>query len=451
VSHVPRFDVVHVNQMQSLPFAAQHGLPTLMTLHHARDERLVDLYADFPGISYVGISARQLETMPEISAAYVVHHGLDPAFYPFGLGDGGYCAFLGRLAPEKGPHHAIDAARLAHMPLRMGGVPHWVNMKFYDEEIDPRVVAVGTLGELSHEPKLALLRHANALLFPIHWSEPFGLVMIEARLVGTPVIAFPHGSVREVIDEGVTGFVVEDVREMAACIRGLRDFDRERCRQHAVRRWSSTRMAHDYEQIYADVSRGRFREATALAARSGRHRQASPLRFEEMLSFGSPDRTSTRSRVPNVERAAATARLLVGRASYSGFGVRTVASGQPVYNPLSYHNGTVWPHDNALVGLREEALKVFDGLYNAMAHLGDHRLPELYCGMARKDGRSSVARSRATRKRGRPRRRSSCFSPSSGCTQTRHGGACRSRVGSRCHVDRLDIAGAPLRTTIDLD
>jgi glycosyltransferase involved in cell wall biosynthesis len=292
VAHVPRFDVVHVNQIHALPFAARHALPTVMTLHHPRDEELVSFYPDFPEVSYAGISVRQLETMPEVPAHFVVHHGLDPALYPLGRGDGGYCAFLGRLAPEKGPHHAIDAARLAHVPLRIGGVPHWVNMKFYDDEIEPRVDAAGTLvdylGELSHQPKLDLLRHARALLFPIEWEEPFGLVMIEAMLVGTPVIAFPWGSVREVVDEGVTGFIVNDVREMAECMRRLRSFDRQRCREHAVRRWSSMRMAHDYEKVYAEVSGPRVREAV----RSGRFRKPAPLRFEQVQSLASPDRTS---------------------------------------------------------------------------------------------------------------------------------------------------------------
>jgi glycogen debranching enzyme len=193
------------------------------------------------------------------------------------------------------------------------------------------------------------------------------------------------------------------------------------------------------------------------------------------------------SRVPSDERAAATARLLVGRASSSGFGIRTLAAGQPVYNPLSYHNGTVWPHDNALVargfcnyGLREEALKVFDGLYNAMAYLGDDRIPELYCGMARKEGplvRYPVAcspqawaaaapflllQSILGLNADAPRRRLSIKTPilppyvrRVDLNDLRVGSSVVSmrfrRVGARCHVDRLDVAGAPLRTQIELE
>src|SRR5262249_1696886 len=159
-----------------------------------------------------------------------------------------------------------------------------------------RVDAAGTLvdylGEVSHGPKLELLRNARALLFPIEWEEPFGLVMIEAMLVGTPVIAFARGSVHEVIDQGVTGFIVNDVREMAGCLGGCRAFDRERCRAHAVRRWSSMRMAHDYEKVYAEVCAPRVREAQAQAVRSGRYRKPAPLRFEQVQSLAAPDRTS---------------------------------------------------------------------------------------------------------------------------------------------------------------
>src|SRR5262249_25311645 len=118
-SQAPRYDVVHVNSLHALPFARHHGGPTVLTLHHAREEPLIDFYGDFPDVTYVGISQRQLDTMPELGASCVVHHGLDPALYPAGTGDGRYCAFLGRIAPEKGPHHAIDAARLADMPLRI--------------------------------------------------------------------------------------------------------------------------------------------------------------------------------------------------------------------------------------------------------------------------------------------------------------------------------------------
>jgi glycosyltransferase involved in cell wall biosynthesis len=267
----PRFDVVHCNQFEALPFAARQDLPTLLTLHHDCNDALRDFYVDFPKVSLVGLSERQLASMPGVRASHVVHHGLDPTLYDFGPGDGGYCAFLGRLAPEKGPHLAIDAARLAGVPLRIGGVPHWVNAQFFDDEIEPRVDAAGKLvdyvGAVSHGPKVELLRNAKALLFPIQWDEPFGLVMIEAMLVGTPVLAFRRGSAPEVVEDGVTGFVVDDVREMADKLRGIDGFDRAACRRRAEERWSSVRMARDYERVYADLVAGRVsgtRPATGI-------------------------------------------------------------------------------------------------------------------------------------------------------------------------------------------
>ena len=279
----PAFDVVHANQLQALPFAVSHHTPTVLTLHHERNEAFVEFYADFPGIAYVGISRRQVELMPELDTPYFVHHGLDPALYPFGPGDGGYCAFLGRLAPEKGPHLAIDAARLAQVPLRIGGVPHWVNMQFFDDQMEPRVDAAGPfvdyLGEVSHEPKVELLRHAKALLFPIQWDEPFGLVMIEAMLVGTPVLAFARGSVPEVVEDGVTGYIVRDVNEMATRLRHIGSFDREACRRRAEQRWSSMRMAREYERVYAEVVSGR---AAEVRSGSGKVRRARPFVFEEV-------------------------------------------------------------------------------------------------------------------------------------------------------------------------
>ena len=249
------FDVVHTHQAPSLAFAAlARSIRTVYTIHHCRDERLIDLYRDFPDAAYVGISRRQVELVPEIPVEEVILHGLDQDQYDAGSGDGGYVAFLGRFAREKGPHFAIDAARRAGVTLRMGGGVHPPDRAFFDEEVRPRlddkVGGIEWLGELSHVPKLSLLGGARALLFPIDWEEPFGLVMIESMLTGTPVIGFARGSVSEVIEDGVTGYVVRDVAEMAERIRQLGSFDRVRCRERARERWSSLRMAREHESLY---------------------------------------------------------------------------------------------------------------------------------------------------------------------------------------------------------
>jgi|CZKU01.1.fsa_nt_gi glycosyltransferase involved in cell wall biosynthesis len=252
------FDIVHTHQAPSLAFASiAPSIRTVYTIHHCRDERLIDLYRDFPNATYVGISRRQAELIPEIPVDEIILHGLDPDLYEAGRGNGGYVAFLGRFAPEKGPHFAIDAARRAGVTVRMGGGVHPPDRPFFEREVKPRLEdgtgGVEWLGELSHAPKLSLLRDARAMLFPIDWEEPFGLVMIESMLVGTPVIGFPHGSVAEVIEEGVTGFIVRDVAEMAARIRQLDTFDRERCRERAREKWSSLRMAREHEALYEHV------------------------------------------------------------------------------------------------------------------------------------------------------------------------------------------------------
>lgn len=263
-----RYDVVHVHQAPSIAFAGFVDAPVVLTLHHHREEALLDHYLDFrdlAGVGFVAISRRQAELVPELRVGDVVHHGIDPSRHELGQGDGGYCAFLGRYAAEKGPHAAVDAALAADVPIRLGGRPHWPDQPYAERELFPRLAQAGAraqdLGELGPDAKLSLLQGARALLFPIAWEEPFGLVMIEAMLVGTPVIAFRAGSVPEIVDEGITGFVVKDVDEMAARLRALAPgsggerFDRARCRAHARSRWTAARMARDYLRVYEAASR----------------------------------------------------------------------------------------------------------------------------------------------------------------------------------------------------
>jgi glycosyltransferase involved in cell wall biosynthesis len=261
------YDVVHVHHAAALP---RHiaWLPTIATVHHMRVDRLVQHYRSFKGVSYVAISDRQAELVPELPWARTIHHGLDPSLYPSGRGDEGYVAFLGRFAPEKAPHVAIDAARSAGTRIVLGGVPHEVPeaQLYFEREMRPRLedtAAVHWCGELSHGPKVRLLTGARALLFPIDWEEPFGLVMIESMLVGTPVIAFARGSAPEVIEDGVTGYLVNTQEEMAERIRQLGRIDRERCRARARERWSVTRMAQDYVDLYAQLLQANPRNARA--------------------------------------------------------------------------------------------------------------------------------------------------------------------------------------------
>jgi glycosyltransferase involved in cell wall biosynthesis len=248
-----RFDAVHAHLPGMIAFAEVLGAPLVYTIHHERDERLLDVYRRHPGVRYVAISARQAEMHPELDCE-VVHHGLDPERYPAGAGDGNYAAFLGRLAPCKGPDVAIAAARSAGIPIRVAGevhpadaTPQW--RALMDNEL--RQPGVDYVGLVSGEAKIRFLGRARALLMPVRWEEPFGLVMIEAMLCGTPVIAFGRGAVAEVVEEGLTGYVVQDEREMASVLKRLPGLDRAACRRRAQERFSSARMARDYELLLA--------------------------------------------------------------------------------------------------------------------------------------------------------------------------------------------------------
>lgn len=287
----PPFDVVHAHIAAVLPFSRFMDAPMVYTVHHDRVEGMVHFYQEFSNVEYVMISRRQCDLHDEVPNRAVVHHGLDPSRYRLGDGRGGYVAFLGRLAREKAPHVAIDAARAAGVPLLVGGEAHWVDQDYYHDEVEPRLSLPGVrpLGEVGQSKKVELLGGARALLFPVEWEEPFGLVMIEAMLCGTPVIAFPRGSVPEVVEEGVTGFVVRDVDEMAAAIQRVGQIDRRMVRARAEQRWSHLRMAQDYLAVYsAAIERYRTRGTRPSAvtvdpgenARNGTTAANAPVRPE---------------------------------------------------------------------------------------------------------------------------------------------------------------------------
>ncbi len=248
------FDVVHVNEPSSITLTDWVRLPAVATVHHDRQDALVAHYAAYPRVAYVAISQRQADLAWEVPFRRVIHHGLDPELYPAGSGEGGYCAFLGRLAPEKAPHLAIDAARHVALPVVLAGNPHWSDRPYFEREIAPRLrTGVHWVGEADQQHKRELVRGARALLVPLQWEEPFGLVMIESMLVGTPVVAFRAGAAAEVVEDGVTGFVVDTVDEMTARLREIGSIDRSRCRERARARWSSERMARQYVDLYGEL------------------------------------------------------------------------------------------------------------------------------------------------------------------------------------------------------
>ncbi len=251
-------DVVHDHTLLGPHWARKHRVaaPVVSTVHGAFLPRLAAHYARLhrEGVHIVAISHAQARAAPPGVVERVIHHGLDPARYTVGSGDG-YVAFLGRMCEDKGPHRAVLAARRAGVPIRLAAkVQLPEERRFFDESVAPLLGPDATfLGEVDHQAKVVLLQGATALVNPIRWDEPFGLVMIEAMLCGTPVIAFPEGAATEVVEDGVTGFLRHDVAGLADAIGAAKGLDRAICRARAIERFSSGRMVAQHLDLYRAV------------------------------------------------------------------------------------------------------------------------------------------------------------------------------------------------------
>jgi glycosyltransferase involved in cell wall biosynthesis len=254
VQRLHEFDVVHFHiDYLHFPLSRRQRFAHVTTLHGRLDlHDLVPLYHEFREIPLVSISAAQRKPLFWANWQATVHHGLPENLYRFHPEPGSYLAFLGRISPEKRVDRAIEIARRAGIPLKIAAKVDQADKEYFESVISPLLCSrhVEFIGEIGEAEKDEFLGQALGLLFPIDWPEPFGLVMIEAMACGTPVVAYPHGSVPEVVENGVTGFIVKGLEQAVAVARELPEFNRARCRAVFERRFTAARMAGDYLKVY---------------------------------------------------------------------------------------------------------------------------------------------------------------------------------------------------------
>jgi glycosyltransferase involved in cell wall biosynthesis len=252
--HAPEFDVIHFHtDYLHYPLSCRQAYRHVTTLHGRLDIlELAPLYREFSRIPVVSISDAQRAPLPMAHWQATVHHGLPPDLLTPTERPEGYLAFLGRISPEKRPDRAVEIARRAGLELRIAAKVDKADREYFEQTIQPLLAEPGVtyIGEIGEAEKADFLGNARALLFPIDWPEPFGLVMIEALACGTPVIAWPCGSVPEVIDDGVTGFIVASVDEAVRAVGRLPELSRRRCRRVFEERFCAARMARDYVAVY---------------------------------------------------------------------------------------------------------------------------------------------------------------------------------------------------------
>ncbi|MBL0948387.1 glycosyltransferase family 4 protein [Brevundimonas sp.] len=252
-----QFDIIHFHtDMLHFPFFEDRAERTVTTLHGRLDLKdLGGVYERWPRYPLVSISNNQRQPLPWANWSATVQHGMDADLYRFNARPSGYLAFLGRIAPEKRPDRAIQIATRLGMPLRIAAKVDAADTVYFETKIRPLLdnPLVEFVGEIGDAAKSDFLGQADAFLFPIDWPEPFGLVMIEAMACGTPVVAYRCGAAPEVIEDGVTGYLVDDLDEAVAAVRKAIQLDRSAIRARFELRFSATAMAHRYLDIYREL------------------------------------------------------------------------------------------------------------------------------------------------------------------------------------------------------
>jgi glycosyltransferase involved in cell wall biosynthesis len=262
------FDVIHFHvDYLHFPLTRRRPVPHVTTLHGRLDiPDLVPLYEEFREMPVISISDAQREPLPRVNWQGTVYHGLPEDLYRFRREPGTYFAFLGRISPEKRVDRAIEIAKQTGMPLRIAAKVDQIDKDYFSVAVEPLLQdpLVEFVGEIGDEEKDEFLGNAYALLFPINWPEPFGLVMIEAMACGTPIIAHRRGSVSEVMEEGHTGFIVNSLEEAVEAARRIPTLSRDRCREVFEQRFTATRMANDYLRVYEQLVERKARQASGV-------------------------------------------------------------------------------------------------------------------------------------------------------------------------------------------
>jgi len=254
------FDLIHCHvDYLAFPFGRLVRTPTVHTLHGRLDlPHFVPLFRHLRDVAVVSISDAQRAPLRSLDVNWVgtVYHGVALESYPYAEEGGEYLAFLGRISPEKRPDLAIAVAKRLAIPLKIAAKVDPKDRAYFESEIRPMLddPLIEFIGEIDEAAKAEFLGGAMALLFPIDWPEPFGLVVIEAMACGTPVVARPCGSVPELIEAGRTGFVVDTLDELVDAVKRVRTLDRAACRRHVEARFSIRRMVDDYESVYRQLT-----------------------------------------------------------------------------------------------------------------------------------------------------------------------------------------------------
>ncbi|MFZ0746541.1 MAG: glycosyltransferase family 4 protein, partial [Terracidiphilus sp.] len=249
-------DIVHVNSALAVTYSRFTPSSMVCTLHHPYEIPLSDLYSQYSNVSYVAISHDQASFYPELNLQ-TIHHGIDLNQYQLREKKEGYLCFLGRITPLKGVHTAIKVAKNAGIPLKIAGEIQPIFQDYYDAEVKPHVDGrfIEYIGEADLAIKNELLGGSMGMLFPIHWEEPFGLVMVEAMACGTPVFAFARGAVPEIICEGVSGSICASVQDMVLCVQSMQ-FTPQSIRHWVESKFSAGVMASRYLALYRRIVEG---------------------------------------------------------------------------------------------------------------------------------------------------------------------------------------------------